>query len=111
MSGYYTYRIRRYNGTDFDYFHVESRSDIVYRFHDGVPGETVETSLLKLESNKIDKISSPTENNIPILTASGMLVDSGKSIDTVGGVKVVVSDTQPEDQATGDYWNEPITAT
>ena len=73
-----------------------------------MPGETVETSLLKLEANKINKIGSAVENNIPILNESGMLVDSGKNISDISGIKVVVSDEEPLNQAIGDYWCEPI---
>lgn len=108
MSGYYTYRIRRFNGTDFDYYHVETRSDIVYRFQDGSPYETVETALTRIDSGKVDKVPTAVQSNIPIFGAGGQLVDSGKTIDSLGGIKVVVSDTQPENQAVNDYWNKPI---
>ena len=77
MAKYITYRFKSFNGTDYDTYHLESRSSMILRFNsDGaqLSGDkaTVESSLAALESTVAGIVSTGGQANvIEGVTANG----------------------------------------
>lgn len=77
MAKYINYRFKSYNGTDYDTYHLESRSSMILRFNaEGaqLSGDkaTVESSLTALETTVAGIVSTGGEpNKIDSITANG----------------------------------------
>ena len=77
MAKYITYRFKSFNGTDYDTYHLESRSSMILRFNsDGAQltgnKATVESSLAALESTVAGIVSTGGQANvIEGVTANG----------------------------------------
>ena len=77
MAKYITYRFKSYNGTDYDTYHLESRSSMILRFDSNGAQQTgtkatVESSLVALESTVEGIVSTGGEpNKIDSITANG----------------------------------------
>jgi len=119
MAKYITYRFKSFNGTDYDTYHLESRSSMILRFNsDGAQqtGDkaTVESSLAALESTVAGIVSTGGEKNkINAITANGTactITDTTATIPaaTASAWGVVKVDTALNASSTNPVQNKAI---
>lgn len=119
MAKYITYRFKSFNGTDYDTYHLESRSSMILRFNANgaqLSGDkaTVESSLTALENTVAGIVSTGGEpNKIDAITAGGTAVtitDKTAAIPaaTASAFGVVKVDTALNASSTNPVQNKAI---
>ena len=91
MANYITYRFKSYNGTDYDTYHLESRSSMILRFN-------AEGQQLAGDKANVESSLSALETNVSALqtTVSGLVTTGGEpnkiNAITAGGTAVTITD-------------------
>ena len=90
MATYITYRFKSFNGTDYDTYHLESRSSMILRFN-------AEGQQLAGDKANVESSLSALETNVSALqtTVSG-LVTTGGQANVIEGVKVAGTKLTPD---------------
>ena len=90
MATYITYRFKSFNGTDYDTYHLESRSSMILRFN-------AEGQQLAGDKANVESSLSALETNVSALqtTVSG-LVTTGGQPNVIEGVKVAGTKLTPD---------------
>ena len=90
MATYITYRFKSFNGTDYDTYHLESRSSMILRFN-------AEGQQLAGDKANVESSLSALETNVSALqtTVSG-LVTTGGQANIIEGVKVAGTKLTPD---------------
>ena len=90
MATYITYRFKSFNGTDYDTYHLESRSSMILRFN-------AEGQQLTGDKANVESSLSALETNVSALqtTVSG-LVTTGGQANIIEGVKVAGTKLTPD---------------
>lgn len=91
MANYITYRFKSFNGTDYDTYHLESRSSMILRFN-------AEGAQLSGDKANVESSLSALETNVSALqtTVSGLVTTGGEpnkiNAITAGGTAVTITD-------------------